>query len=204
MTAVDRGGAEVEIRPVRDEECDPLGELLVRAYRAVPGAQEEPAYWDRMRDVRGRSRRASVLAAVSEAGRLLGGVTYVDGRSEHAELPGPGEAEMRMLGVAPRDQGRGIGTMLVRACVERASAAARSRLWIATTPWMARAQHLYDALGFEREPERDFTYTDPVSGEVLELRASALRIVSSRRAAGTGPRPAPRDPRSGIPGERGR
>ena len=51
----------------------------------------------------------------------LGCVTYVPGpASALAEMIEPGEAQIRMLAVAPAAQGRGAGTALAEACIERA------------------------------------------------------------------------------------
>lgn len=157
------------MRPAAPEDFEPLGDLLVGAYRSVPGAQDEPAYWERLRDVAGRAGVAAVLVAEDDMGRLLGGVTYVDTTAPFAELPGEDEAEIRMLGVDRGVQGRGVGTALTRACIERARAEGRSRVWLATPRWMRGAVRLYEGLGFRRVPARDFTYTDPESAEVIEL-----------------------------------
>lgn len=157
------------MRPAEPEDFDGLGDLLVDAYRSVPDAQEEPAYWERLRDVAGRADDAAVLVAVDEVGRLLGGVTYVDTTAHFAELPGDDEAEIRMLGVGVGVQNRGVGKALTRACIERARAEGRSRVWLATPRWMKIALRLYEGLGFRRVAERDFIYTDPKSGEVIEL-----------------------------------
>lgn len=172
----------IAIRRARPDEFESLGELLVHSYRSVPGAQDEPAYWARLRDVEGRAAVSTVLVAVDEDEQVLGGVTYVDESAPFAELPGEGEAEIRMLGVDVRAQGRGVGETLVRACLERAGREGRSRLWLATPPWMTEALRLYEKLGFTRVPGRDFTYTDPESGEVIELLVLARRVFRAPKA----------------------
>lgn len=117
---------------------------------------------------------STVLVVVDRAGRVVGSVTYADRSAPFAELPDEGEAEIRMLGVDPDVQGQGIGVALTAACIERAAGEGRSRLWLATPRWMTRAQRLYRSLGFRRTPERDFTYTDPESGQVVERLVYAL------------------------------
>lgn len=160
---------DITVRPAEREDFEALGDLLVDAYRSVPGAQEEPAYWERLRDVAGRADDAAVLVAVDGVGRLLGGVTYVDAGAPFAELPNDDEVEIRMLGVGVGVQGRGVGKALTLACIERARAEGRARVWLATPRWMEGALRLYEGLGFRRVAEHDFTYTDPESGEVIEL-----------------------------------
>lgn len=87
---------------------------------------------------------------------LAGTVTLVlDG--PYAELADPtaGEAEFRMLAVAPHLRRRGVAEALVGSCLERARAAGRTRMVLCTQPSMLAAQHLYARVGFRRAPERD-------------------------------------------------
>lgn len=151
--------ASITIRPIRPAEHAPLGELIVRAYRAVPGARSEvhDAYEHELRDVERRTATSCVLVAVGPDDALLGGVTYVAGPDDpYAELLVEGDAAFRMLAVDPAAQGRGAGRALVLACIERARAAGRRRVVLHTTPAMARARRLYEGLGFHREPGLDW------------------------------------------------
>src|SRR5205823_382345 len=89
---------------------------------------------------------------------VVGCVTYVpDTSSPWAEELAGGEAGVRMLGVDPAHQGRGIGTALVEACIARARADARTALVLHSTPWMEAAHAVYRRLGFHRAPGRDLT-----------------------------------------------
>lgn len=138
--------------------CDRLGDLIVAAYLNLPGGYREPEYEAELRDVRSRAAASCVLAAIAQPGDdVLGGVTYVTGPADpFAELLVDGDAGMRMLAVAPGQQGRGIGRALVTACLDRARAEGRRRLVLHTTPWMTRAHALYEGLGFRRTPELDW------------------------------------------------
>ena len=69
-----------------------------------------------------------------------------------------------MLAVLPEFQGRGIGEALVRACLDRARADARERVYLDTTQWMESAQRLYQRIGFKRAPELDW---EPAAGVKL-------------------------------------
>ncbi|MET7437677.1 GNAT family N-acetyltransferase, partial [Streptomyces sp. NPDC005568] len=74
-----------------------------------------------------------------------------------AELARPGEAEIRMLAVAPQARGRGAGEALVRACVDRARATEGCvRVVLSTQRTMRAAHRIYERLGFVRTPERDW------------------------------------------------
>jgi ribosomal protein S18 acetylase RimI-like enzyme len=109
---------------------------------------------------------------------VVGGVTFVPHGGPMADIARDGEAEIRMLGVAPDAQGRGAGTALMRECLARAArtrpagTAAGTRRTVLSTQSVAHGSHrLYERLGFVREPTRDWT---PVPGVdllcyVLEL-----------------------------------
>jgi ribosomal protein S18 acetylase RimI-like enzyme len=149
----------MEVREVRDDEADAAGELVVAAYRAIgagPPIEGHP-YEDELRAVARRARQAVVLVAVDGDG-LLGCVTYVpDKESPLAEDLGEGEAGIRMLAVDPAGQRRGVGAALVGVCIDRARAAGMRRVFLHSGAWMEAAHRLYQALGFRRVPERDWT-----------------------------------------------
>ena len=145
----------LEVRPVRPDEYQTVGRLTVAAYESLPG--EIVGGYDRvLADVASRVDAAVVLVAV-DGTDLLGTVTYVpDASSPLAEDLRDGEAGIRMLGVDPAAQGRGVGWALVYACVERARAEGRRGLFLSSTPVMAAAHRLYERAGFARTPERDW------------------------------------------------
>ncbi len=146
----------VEIRPVADHEHARVGALTVAAYESVPGMPLD-GYREALRDVAGRSADAVVLVAV-EDGEVLGSVTYVPGPdSASAEFTDPDAAGMRFLAVDPPAHGRGVGAALTRACLERARQEGRARVVLHSTVWMTAALRLYEALGFRRAGELDWT-----------------------------------------------
>ena len=147
--------SELAVRPVLPAEYDALGDLVVAAYRSVPGDHHiSPSYEESLRDVGARARDALVLVAVDEDG-LLGGVTYVPGPGPFAELERDGDAGIRMLAVSPSAHRRGVGRRLVEACIDRARADGRSRIVPHTAASMTAAQALYVGLGFVRAPHLD-------------------------------------------------
>lgn len=133
-----------------------MGELTVRVYRALLG-RDLGDYAEVLRDVAGRLAASCEVLVALEDRNLAGGVTYVPGPGPYAELAGDDEAEIRMLVVDPRAQGRGLGEALVAACVDRAVAQGRRALSLYTTETMAAAQRLYTRLGFVADPGRNST-----------------------------------------------
>lgn len=151
--------AVVTVRLPRDEELDDAGRVVVEAYRADGIGNDE--YLAKVADARRRAADAAVAVALDEAGAVVGSVTFCLPGSPWAELSRPGEAEFRMLGVAPTARGRGVGEALVRWCLDQARQAAATKVVISSQDVMTAAHRLYDRLGFSRRPDLDWT---PVPG----------------------------------------
>lgn len=169
----------VEVRTVELAEHRLAGDLVVRAYRALPGARLSEDHAALLADVARRAEEVDVLVAwTAVARRVVGCVTFVTGpTSPWAELLDDREAGIRMLAVDPAAQGRGVGRALVAACIEHARRCGCRAVMLHTTPWMTAAQHLYEQLGFTRLPERDWT---PEPGVPLRAYRLVLAGTSGR------------------------
>jgi len=160
----------IQTRPARPEEYEEAGRVTALAYREFADTDSWERYLASIADVEGRADVGLVLVAV-EDGRVLGSATLeLDERIEEEEplLP-PDEAHIRMLGVHPDERGRGVARALMRECFDRAREAGRTRMTLHTTQRMEAAQKMYEALGFERLPDRTFpdgfvllTYARPI------------------------------------------
>ncbi len=167
----------VEIREADPGQFEELGRLTVDAYAGLAGFDPGEGYLAELGDVARRASLAVVLVAVDLDRRLLGGITYVAGPGPYFEWeaagsagpPAPGSAGVRMLAVAPEARGAGVGTALVRACLTRARAEGRDRVWLHTTPEMTDAHRIYEREGFVRAPEADWTGAIRLWAYVLEL-----------------------------------
>jgi ribosomal protein S18 acetylase RimI-like enzyme len=167
----------VEIRVVAPGAFSPaemvrLGEIVVAAYDAIGALHGDEEYVPVMRDVERRASQAVVLAAVDGAdGSLLGCITYVpDSSNPWAEHLRDGEASIRLLAVDPAAQGRGAGTALVAACLDRARADGRRAVFLHSMPVMEGAQRIYARFGFRAVPERDWVFPGfLLKGFVLDL-----------------------------------
>ncbi|MEV7193414.1 GNAT family N-acetyltransferase [Streptomyces sp. NPDC093510] len=170
---------DITIRRAHPEEYAALGDLTAQAYlddgHLDYGAEDR--YLPVLRDVAGRAAHAEILVAVADqpvggaADGLLGGVTFVPAGGPMADIARDGETEIRMLAVAHAARGRGVGEILVRACVQRSRDAGRDRLVLSSSPSMRTAHRLYERLGFVRTPERDWC---PLPD--LPLRTYALTL----------------------------
>ena len=162
----------VTVREARPAEYDAIGELTAAAYAIYPEAADDPAYMAELRDVARRAADCPIYVALDEEGRVLGGAMYVPGPDNpHAESERDGEAGIRMLAIAPWAQGRGAGTALTQALVDRARAKGRRGIALLSLPPMTTAHHMYQRLGFRRAEDRDW---EPEPG--LRLLGFALDL----------------------------
>jgi ribosomal protein S18 acetylase RimI-like enzyme len=150
----------IEIREARPEEYEEAGRVTELAYLefARPGDESWEGYLRRLRDVRTRAERTMVLVAV-DGDRVVGTATLeLDHRIEPEDDPPlrPGQAEIRMVGVLPEARGRGLGRMLMEACLREARKRGKAVATLHTTRRMKVAQRMYESMGFRRGPDRVF------------------------------------------------
>jgi len=148
----------IEVRQVREDEVSAVGEMTVEAYRIQGPLQDDPdggGYAAEVRDAARRAQESEVLVAVDGAS-LLGTVTFATPGSPWSEIAGPDEAEFRMLAVTPAARSRGVGTLLVCACLARARELGCRQLVLSTAAWTPGAHRLYERLGFVRAAHRDW------------------------------------------------
>ncbi len=160
----------VRVRLAGPADHAAVARLTVAAYEADGQLKGENGYAAVLADVATRAEHGEVLVAVDEAtDAVLGSVTFVLPGTRYAELSGPGEAEFRMLAVDPAAQGRGVGAVLVEACVARATELGCAAVVICVRDGFAQsAQQLYRRRGFVRVPEKDWS---PLAGvRLLGLR----------------------------------
>ena len=141
----------MEVREATPDEHELAGAITAEAYR---GLVRDESYLARIADVSERASRTVILVAL-DAGTIVGSVTLELTRRVNAD-DDPLEthrAHIRMLGVAPAAQGRGIGRALMIEAESRARAAGKTEITLHTTGWMAGAQRLYDSMHYERMPD---------------------------------------------------
>ncbi len=168
----------LRVRDATSADAEEAGRVVLEAYRSLPGYEPEPDYEVKLTDVAARLPPAAEVLVADLDGLVVGCVTYVPGpESPLAESYAPGEAGIRMLGVVAEARGRGVGRLLVEACIERARRHGRQAVFLHSTPSMHGAHRMYGRLGFQRTPERDWY---PFPG--LHLLAFRLPLDQERSA----------------------
>lgn len=157
-----------DIRPAVPDEYDAVGELTVEAYMHDGFVRGE--YAMTLRAAADRAAKAELWVAADSSG-LLGTVTYCPVGSVYREIGKDDEGEFRMLGVAGRARGLGVGTALTQRCIDRTRELGQRRIVMSSATYMTTAHRLYERLGFHRLPERDWA---PIPG--VELYAFALDL----------------------------
>ena len=106
------------IRRAVPDDYAAVGALTEDAYEEFIDDPED-YYRAALRDAARRDREAELWVAEDDD-ELVGTVTYCPLGSPWRELGSDEEAEFRMLAVAPKARGRGVGEALVRHCEARA------------------------------------------------------------------------------------
>lgn len=150
------------------EDYPRIAELTLDAYVGDGLAPEE--YLLTLADVAGRARQAELLVA-RDAGRIVGSVALVLSGEFGEVIQSDDEAAFRMLAVDPAAQGRGVGELLVRECLARATAAGKRRMVLSTDSRTTGAHRLYERLGFTRLTDRDWS---PLPGVDLLVYSRGL------------------------------
>ena len=154
----------VLVRPAQPAEAVAVGELTAHAYAVDGFVPSGSDYASVLSDAATRLRDADLLVAEDEAGALLGTITFALSGTPYAQIARAGEAEFRMLAVAPAARRQGVAKALVEACIERGRVAGASALVLSSSLDMTAAHGLYERMGFTRQPERDWS---PVAGVQL-------------------------------------
>lgn len=156
--------SDVTVRAARPDELGRAADVAVAAYLADGWLVRDAPYHARLADTPRRAREAELLVAVDAGDRVVGTVTLCLPGTPWSEISRQQEVEFRMLAVDPPARGRGVGTALVAAVVQRARELGASRVVLCSARPMAAAQQIYLRMGFVRLPERDWS---PAAGKPL-------------------------------------
>lgn len=157
---------KIRVRDIRRDEYVQLGLIMESVYgnlEGFPGSEEQPAYYEMLRNIGKFSEQASthVLVALSLTSELLGGIVYFSDMAQYGSggsaIHEKCAAGIRLLGVRQDVQGTGIGKALTQTCIHRARLSGNKQMILHTTKPMRAAWGMYEKLGFKRSQDLDFT-----------------------------------------------
>lgn len=123
-------------------------------------------------NVEHRAEHAEVWVAEA-SGAVVAAVTLTFAGQPYSEIARDNELEFRMLAVDPAVQGNGVGRAVVRRVIDHAQSLPDIRgISITSATFMERAHGLYESLGFQRVPARDWY----VPGEDVLLWVFRLEV----------------------------
>lgn len=129
-------------------------------------------YMHVLENVEHRAEHAGVWVAET-SGAVVAAVTLTFAGHPYSEIAVENELEFRMLAVDPAVQGNGVGRAVVRQVIKHAeSLPGITAISITSATFMQRAHTLYESLGFQRAPGRDWH----VPGEDVLLWVFRLEV----------------------------
>jgi GNAT superfamily N-acetyltransferase len=136
------------VRPAVDADLARIVELLVHGLVAggPPGA-EDPCDLAPYRDALRETDKAGGAVLVAEQGGEVIGVCQLI-VFRHVQSRGGRCAEIESMHVHPDHQGRGVGSLLVRAAIDRARALGCYRVQLTSNVARTDAHRFYERLGF--------------------------------------------------------
>ncbi|MEX2252936.1 MAG: GNAT family N-acetyltransferase [Thermoleophilaceae bacterium] len=167
--------AGLSLRQAAPGDATAIAALWTEAYVGVPGGGRDHPYGDD--DVRESSRAGEVIVAERGA-ELVGVVVLMGSDADLARVARDEELEVARLAVRKRTRRAGVARRLMKRCHEQSDRAGQATvLW--TRPVQRAAQRLYESLGYERRPGRDFG--DDFSACLVYRRALAPGAAKVRR-----------------------
>ena len=146
----------MRLRRATPRDHQAVGDVTVAAYSGFTLGPDDP-YLEHLRNAAARDAEAELwVATPDDSDVVIGTVTICREGSPWRELGDHDEGEFRMLAVAPTARRSGVGEALVRLVMDRFREEGATAIVMSTLPQMADAHRLYERLGFERTPERDW------------------------------------------------
>jgi len=168
-----------KIRDATPTEFRQIGALMVAVYSQLegfPSPEEQPGYYKLLANIGSLTSnpKTRLLIAITDDGYIGGGVVYF-GNMKYYGSGGTATAEknaagFRLLAVDPKTRGKGLGSLLTKACIDIAKEQGLPQMIIHSTEAMQIAWKMYKNMGFTRSPDLDFMQDKlPVFGFRLAL-----------------------------------
>jgi ribosomal protein S18 acetylase RimI-like enzyme len=141
------------VRPYRETDRDAVNAVARAAF-----AQYSPEYADWPSFIDGIGRMAELAAhadllVAERDGKIIGAVAHLGPGAPRAAFFPDEWSVIRMLVVDPAQRGQGAGRALVAGCLRLAMASGAPAVGLHTSPVMASALRLYEAVGFTRDSD---------------------------------------------------
>ena len=170
---------EFIVRTARPEEFEAIGKLMIMVYSQLEGfpkISEQPEYYFMLANVGvfANTPGAEILVAASAIGKIAGAIVFFNDM-KHYGSGGSATQEknacgFRLLATDILTRKKGIGKMLINACIEKAKTGKAVQMIIHSTQAMEIARSMYEKMGFKRSEDLDFMQGSlPVMGYRLLL-----------------------------------
>ena len=137
------------------EEDKEVISLLTRVY--VNDGYTDKSYADKMFVPAKLRERGDIILARSSIGELLGMVICVRPTSPARQVAKIDETEIHLLAVHHKTRCQGIASRLIMACEQRSVSFGYSKMVLSTQQTMNEAHRVYEKLGYQRNPARDWS-----------------------------------------------
>ena len=138
---------------------------MVKVYsqlQGFPKKADQPEYYNMLANIGEITKKPNteLLVGISSDQEIVGAVVYFSDMSSYGS-GGTATAEknasgFRLLAVDPSVRGLGVGTLLTKACIEKAWQDQNEQVIIHSTRFMQTAWKMYEKLGFKRSEDLDF------------------------------------------------
>jgi GNAT superfamily N-acetyltransferase len=139
------------IRPYQADDADGVNAVARAAFAQYRHDYDEwPSFIDGIGRMAALASEGDLLVA-EQGGTVVGAVLHIaPGRPRSPIFPIEWST-IRMLVVAPEARGQGIGRRLMAACLRHARDVGAPEVGLHTSPLMATALRMYEAIGFVRD-----------------------------------------------------
>ncbi len=173
----------MDIREIKREEYEPLGNLMVHVYSSLegfPSPVEQPNYYEMLSNIGKLNEQENTIVLIAESTEkeILGGIVYYSSMAQYGSggiaTQQKNASGIRLLCVDTKSRGLGVGKALTQKCIKLAAADGNSEVILHTTQAMQVAWGMYTKLGFERSADLDFSQQGfPVFGFRYQLPKEA-------------------------------
>ncbi|CAH0166055.1 Amino-acid acetyltransferase [Arthrobacter sp. Bi26] len=163
---------KLDFRRARRADYSAIRRITRDAYLRAGHFTAGHPYMSVLENVEHRAEHAEAWVAEA-SGAVVAAVTLTFAGQPYSEIARDNELEFRMLAVDPAVQGNGVGRAVVRRVIDHAQSLPAIRaISITSATFMERAHGLYESLGFQRVPDRDWY----VPGEDVLLWVFRLEV----------------------------